>query len=61
MTKTEAFNKMLEYSSSLNNCCCHIEKCIQTDKCEFEGYEANGCVFYDAFKTIRDLITGETE
>lgn len=63
MTKEEAFSKMLEYSFTLNNCCCHIEKCIQTGKCKF-GYEAEECGFYDAFMTVKNamhLELGETE
>lgn len=53
MTAQEAYEKMIEYSSSQNNCCWYVDGCVKgEEKC----YKKEECVFYQAFSKVRKAL-----
>ena len=53
MTAQEAYEKMVEYSSSLNNCCWYVDDCIEGKK---ECHGKGKCEFYQAFLKVKKAL-----
>lgn len=62
MTGEEAYKKLLEYSSILNNCCCFVDRCVQTNECHFDSENnVEECENYSVFKTAKEALVRREE
>lgn len=54
MNAQEAYKKMIEYSSSRNNCCWYAEECVNgIDDC---GEDKEQCEYYQAFLKVKKAL-----
>lgn len=54
MTAQEAYEKMVEYSSSRNNCCWFVEKCVNgINACSKDREQ---CKHYQAFLKVEKAL-----
>ena len=58
MTNEECLDKALEYTSTMNNCCCHVNTCVFTGECKFDE-DVSDCEEYTVFKRIKSALERE--
>lgn len=47
--------KIIEYSSTINNCCAFVGECIRTGKCAIDE-DVVGCSNRDVFKKVKEAL-----
>lgn len=56
MNADYCLQKALEYSSTMNNCCCFVKECVYTGECHFGSEYVDDCEEREVFQTIKEAL-----